>query len=367
MRREFFASLLAGGAVTALSPALLSAMQSAAGQVAPPEPDPDAVDFWNGFLTYKTVPAAKVPTGPAPLKTRGGNGGLAREPFFFHHGRPGLHAAVDIPPSELIDDGDVTVSLNVTAFKPAVEDRETFERLQSAQLRIDFVQDHKIIEMLDMMAWTAVAVLRPDKQKKLPPIQSLSFDPASTWDKMQNILLPRGQGKWAVNLYAQRSEGLFSQILNVLTKEIGRFAPVLGLPGVSVTALQSFNQLYGALHNRPEYLLQSNPVPVFATAAAAKQSGSSRGLPLRSGTYIMVPVAQAGELTDDTLAKLELKQGLIVPKNTAAVKVYEAALDVLPKVSYATIDVVVKPVKVACGDTGRGGRGGNPDQRVFSF
>jgi hypothetical protein len=101
---------------------------------------------------------------------------------------------------------------------------------------------------------------------------------------------------------------------------------------------------------------------VFATAAAFKQSGSSRGLPLRSGAYIMVPVAQAGELTDDTLAKLELKQGLIVPKNTAAVKVYDAALEVLPKVSYATIDVIVKPLQVPCGGAGKAGRGGN----VFS-
>jgi hypothetical protein len=356
------AALLAGGAVSSLSPALLAAAQAAASQGAPLEPDLDAADFWNGFLKYKTVPAGKVSTAQAELKTRGANGGLAREPFFFHQGRPGLHAAVDIAPAELIDDGDVTVSLNVTAFKPAVEDRETFERLQSAQLRIDFVQDVKIIEMLDTMAWTAVAVLRPDKQKKLPPIQSLSFDPGVAWEKMQNILLPRGQGKWAVNLYAQKSDGFFAQLLNVLNKEIGRFAPVLGLPAVSLTALQSFNQLYGAIHNKPEYLLQSNPVPVFATAAAFKQSGSSRGLPLRSGTYIMVPVAQAGELTDDTLAKLELKQGLIVPKNTAAVKVYDAALEVLPKVSYATIDVIVKPVQVSCGGAGKTGRGGN----VFS-
>ncbi len=349
--------LLAGGALSALSPVLVAAAQTAAAQGAPLEPDLDAADFWNGFLKYKTLPSAKVATAQTSLKTRGAAGGLAREPFFFHYGRPGFHAAVDIPSSELIDDGDVTVSVNVTAFKPAVEDRETFERLQSAQLRIDFVQDVKIIEMLDMMAWTAVAVLRPDKQKKLPPIQSLSFDPGTAWDKMQNILLPRGQGKWAVNLYAQRSDGFFSQMLNVLNKEIGRFAPVLGLPAVSLTALQSFNQLYGAFHNKPEYLLQSNPVPVFATAAAFKHSGSSRGLPLRSGTYVMVPVAQAGELTDDTLAKLELKQGLIVPKNTAAVKVYDAALEVLPNVSYATIDVVVKPVQVPCGasPSGRGG------------
>jgi hypothetical protein len=357
-RRDFVTQLMSGGALAAFSPSILAAAQTAAAQGAPLQPDLDAADFWNGFLKYKTLPAAKVTT-PGALTTRGTPGGLAREPFFFHYGRPGFHAAVDIPAAELVDDGDVSVSLNVTAFKPAAEDRATFERLQSAQLRIDFVQDVKMIEILDMMAWTAVAVLRPDKQKKLPPIQSLSFDPGTAWDKMQNILLPRGQGKWAVNLYAQKSDGFFSQMLSVLNKEVGRFAPVLGLPGVSVTALQSFNQLYGAFHDKPEYLLQSNPVPVFATAAAFKQSGSSRGLPLRSGTYVMVPVAQAGELTDDTLAKLELKQGLIVPKNTAAVKVYDAALEILPNVSYATIDVMVKPVQVPC-TAAKSGRGGDP-------
>jgi hypothetical protein len=343
-RREFLSGLAAAAAIPALAPALQAAVEvieQRGGQASPLEPDQDAYDFWNDFLSSKSTPAAKVPTG----RTRGEGD---REAFYFHNGKKGLQPAVDIPPADLIDDGDVNVSLNVAAFKPANEDRATFERLQSAQLRLDFVQDVKIVDLVDTMAWTAVAVLRPDKQKKLPPIQDLSFDPSTAWKKMQNIVLPRGQGRWAVNLYAQKGDSFLSQLLQVLNKEIGRFSPVFGLPAISTTALQSFNQFYGAFHSKPEYLFRSNPVPVFGTANAVKQGAASHGLPLRTGSYVLVPVAQASELTDERLNALELKQGYLVPKNTPSALVHDAAMNELPGVTYATLDVTVKAVQLPC-------------------
>lgn len=344
-RRDFLGGLLAAGAIPALAPALSAAaelIEQRGGQLPALEPDPATYDFWNDFLKNKSTPASKVPTG----RTRGGE--TDREAFYFHNGKKGLQPAVDIAPTDLIEDGDVNVSLNVAAFKPANEDIVTFERLQSAQLRLDFVQDVSIVDLIDTMAWTAVAVLRPDKQKKLPPIQDLSFDPSTAWKKMQNIVLPRGQGRWAVNLYAQKADGFFSQLLQVLNKEIGRFAPVLGLPAVSLTALQSFNQFYGAFHSKPDYLFRSNPVPVFGTANAVKQGASSHGLPLRTGSYVLVPVSQASELTDEKLNTLELKQGYLVPKGTPSTLVHDAAMKELPSVTYATLDVTVKAVQLPC-------------------
>jgi hypothetical protein len=357
-RRDFLTGLMAMAAMPGIRPSTAAGIADVLRQNPQPlQTDADAAEFWSSFLRYKTPPAASVATAQAGLTARGGNSGLEREAFFFHYSPDGFQPAVEIPAGQLISDGDVSVSLNLSAFKPAVEDRDTFERLQTAQLRIDVLQDVSIIDLLDTLAWTAVAVLRPNLQKKLPPIQTLSFDPSTAWQKMQNIVLPKGQGRWAVNLYAQKSDGLFARIVEVLNKEVGRFAPVLGLPAVSMTALQSFNTFYGAFHDKPEYLFQSNPVPVYATAAAMKSSPTSRGIPVRSGTYVLVPVSQAGELTEATLAGLEMKQGVIVPKNTPAVRVYDAALELMPKVTYATLDVSVKPVQVPCAaaKTGRGG------------
>ena len=343
-RREFLAGLAGAATIPALVPLALAASELAQAGGPPPvfDPDPAAQAFWAGFLTSRSLPSRE------PVRPRSGGPAVDRETFFFHQGKQGLQPAVDIPPSELIADGDVSVSINVAAFKPADADRDTFERLQSAQLRLDFVQNISIVDLIDTMAWTAVALLRPDKQNKLPPIQSLSFDPSTAWKKMQNIVLPKGQGRWAVNLYAQRGDSFWSRLLQVLNKEVGRFAPVLGLPGISTIALQSFNEFYGAFHSRPEYLFRSNPVPVFATASAAKQGPISNGLPLRTGTYILVPMAHAHELTDAKLATLELKQGLLVPKGTDTVAVRKAAEDALRGVTYATIDLVVKPVQLPC-------------------
>lgn len=341
-RRDFMKSALALGALPAFLP---EAMERAAQQTgAPPfQPDKGAVDFWNGFLRAQTLPVAKVPG-----RTRGGLSGMDREPFFFHYDKRGFVPAMEIPVTDLQPEGDVTVSLNIAALRPAVEDQATFERLQSAQLRLDVLQGVPIVDVLDTLAWTAVAVLHPGSNNKMPPIQNLSFDPATSWQKMQNIVLPKGQGRWAVNLYAQKKDGLFAQTVQALTKEVSRWAPVLGLPGISLTALQSFNAFYGIFHTRPEYLFQSNPVPIFGTQSALKASGSDRVLPLRTGTYVLVPMAHADKLTTDKLQTYELKQGLIVPKNTAAVDVYKAAGSLEPDVTYATIEAVVKPSQSSC-------------------
>lgn len=347
-RRDFVRDLLAASALPALGPAMgaiAGARPRGGSPQAALEADPDTVSFWNGFLQSTSQPAARVPTG----RTRGGPTGMEREAFFFHYQQQeGLRPAMEIAPSDLVPEGDVSVSVNVSAFKPADEDQATFERLQSAQLRLDVVQDFPILSLFDTMAWTAVAVLMPTKTKKLPPLENLSFDPSTASQKMQNIVLPQGQGKWAVNLYAQKQDGFFTQLVHVITKEIGRFAPVFSLPAISTNALQSFNSFYGAIHSKPEYLFQSNPVPVFATQAALQGAASSRRLPLRSGTYVLVPYTQAQELAAKQ-ADLELKQGLMVPKGTPSVQLYDAAKEALKTVTYATLDVTVKPTQLPCG------------------
>jgi hypothetical protein len=342
-RRDFLTCLMGAGVAPAVVPALgdVDAAAWSDLQSAVAEPDTETMAFWNGFLTSTAAPLARVPTS----RPRGPE---TRETFFFHHAEGTLRPAVDIPSSELIADGDVALSLNLASFKPSAEDRKTFNRLKNVQLRLDAVQNISMVDLFDTIAWTLIALVQEDKREKLPPMQNLSFDPSTSWQKMQNIVLPRGEGRWAMNVYGQRADSLVTRIAQIVTKEFGRWAPVFNLPAVSSIALQSFNNFYGAFQSKPEYLFKSQLIPIYATASALKQGAVSRGLPLRGGTYLLVPVEHASALSESVLSKLELKQGFLVPKGTPSERVPAVADKELPAVTYATLDVNVRPVKLPC-------------------
>jgi hypothetical protein len=340
-RREFLGGLAAAAGAAGLAPMFEAAVAAqGAGTSSPAAGDPATKAFWSGFLDHSTTPPRRVPTErPRGVTTSD------REPFFFFFepGR-GLYPAVDMPTSAMIADGDVSINVNFSTFKFSNEDHERFQRLQNFHLRVDVLQTVALIDLLDTMAWTALAGLWQEKQAKLPPLQTISFDPATVWKKMQNVLLPKGTGRWALNLYAQRPDSFWSRLLQTATKEVGRFAPVLGLPGFAMTGLQSFNEIYAAYRNPPEHVFHSNPVPVLATASAVKVATLSNAIPLRSGSYVLVPVGQAHELTEARLKDLELRQGFLVPKNTPSQAVRRAADEALPNVTYATMDLSVKAV-----------------------
>lgn len=340
-RREFLTGLAAVAGLPAVTPALSAAAELFEQGGAATGADRTNVEFWNSFLDNRAAPLAQV-----PARTRGEDPG--REPFFFHQTTNGLIPAVDIPIAELVSDGDVSVTVNMSRFRPSNEDRSSFEKFQSAQLRLDFLQDVSLVEVLDTLAWTVVASLTATKEKKLPPIQELSFDPGTAWKKVQNVLLPKGQGRWALNLFTQRPDPLWQRILQTSITQIGRWAPLIGLGAISQTGLQSFNQFYGAWHNQPEYLFKSTPVSIFATGGAFKGNPTVRAMPLRTGSYVLVPIAHAAEMRNAVVRDLEVKQGMLVPRGTESALVWEAAKTTVPNVTYATLDVLVKPVVVPC-------------------
>jgi hypothetical protein len=181
-------------------------------------------------------------------------------------------------------------------------------------------------------------------QKKTPPVvQNINVsDPA--WQKMQNIPLPQGEGRWALNLEAQKKDSLFCKVLQNVVKEGGLFAPVIGLPGIAMTALQSFNNLYGALHSLSVPIIQSAPLRVFATQSAVSKTGvlgAATGILLQSGTYILIPANQLPNMDD--LNKLTVLQGRVVPPKTPPAQLDEAAAGTLKDVTYVTFDVEVTP------------------------
>jgi hypothetical protein len=351
-RRDVLAGLLATGALPALSPLFGSASALAdQGGAAASQADPKSVKFWADFLGKTTTPLATVPEG----RTRGTIIGADREPFFFHahEAEHVVQPAAEIQMSKLLPEGDVTVSLNLARFKPAKDDALKITAAQNAQLRLDVLQNSSIIELLDQMAWTVILLAQPKRQDKLPPIQSLAFDSNASWQKMQNIILPKGQGSWALNFYVEKADNAFVRALKTAIKESDRWSQFFSFPGLIVKGLQSFNEIYGWFHTRPEAIYQSNPVPVYATQQALSQgtSGTSRALPLHTGTYMVVPNSQCHLMTPSKLSGLELLQGYVVPNKTDLARVFNVVNspdDPLPDVSYLTFDVTVKPLSVAC-------------------
>ena len=357
-RRDLFKQLLAMGALPGLiaslggSAAFASTMDAQRASKINPNIDPKAYDFWSTFANTTARPSL------AGRKTRGGGEATAAspddvQPVFLHYGPDGFKNAAELSPENLIGDGHVMVSVNASTARIGSKDQKTFERLQNAQLRVDIAQKTGIIPAIEAMAYTMVSAMRSvDIQmgtnaalkKTQPTVQNLSTPNDATWQKMQNIPLPDGEGRWALNLEAQRKDSLFCKVLQSVVKEGGQFAPVLGLPGIVMSALQSFNTLYGALHSKAVPVIQSPQLRVFATQKAFQNTGgtgAASGILLQGGTYILIPANQLPPM--DQLNKFVILQGRVVPPGTQQVALNEAAADTLKDVTYVTFDVGVTP------------------------
>jgi hypothetical protein len=381
-RRTFLGQLMAGGILGLLEscPAQVLAEKllaaTAVDGAAAPIGQHDSRSFWDSFGEAAETPPAAEPAGVhgrglmrKPATASSGAADLSRQVDFFQYDpkQKTLRFATSIEPTELLDhDGDVTASVNVNGFRMAGDDRETFDKLQSAQLRIDVLQGKPLMQYLDPMAWMSMAALFPDKAGKLPPLQNLSFDPATTYQKMQQIILPGGSAQLAVNLSMAHKDSTFLTVLKILTTEVDKFSPVLGLPAISVTALKGFCSLYGAMEQRTTFLLNSLPMRAFATQAAREEAQTQQGINLAPGDYVLVPHTYTEQLTPH-LDALELRQGYLVPKGSSTnTSVYDLATALSPDITYLSASIGVKvapmaaaPVSVPAAGGSSGGSGGS--------
>jgi len=344
-RRSLFEQLFAAGAVSSAlaTPGLAAALeQEASSESSTGEgADHDSAAFWSDFV-------------PLPGKTRSARDRAASvsdadtRVDFLHFGNEGLRYAYKIEDEELLDyPGDVTVSLNVGGIRLSKEDREKFVRLQSAQLRIDVLQSKPLLDVLDPMAWTALSALLPDKSGNMPPLRDLSFDPATVWStstKAQKIVLPGGSGLWAVNVSMVKKDSDFLKFVKGITKEVGRFAPLLGLPAISLTALNAFCVVYGAIEKRTTFLLNSKPSQAYVTREARKKATSKLGINMLAGDYILVPQKHSSAMAP-YFDRLEFKQGYLIEKKASGTKsLFDQAESAPPDVSYISVNVKIEPL-----------------------
>jgi len=337
-RRTLVKELMGAGSLATLlahpgvAQALSAAMQE--NQVSGPG---NSADFWGSFMDTQTHARGLFHKAPGTDSDRQVN--------FLHYSDAGLRYSEQIENAELPDiPGDVSANVNVGGVRLSTEDRAKFEALRSAQLRIDLLQGQRMYNMIDPLAWMALAAIFPEKGGSLPALQNLSFDPATSMQNMQQIVLPGGLAHLAVNVSMLHKESPFLSILNTLAQDTSKLAPILGLPAISVTALTGFSKLYGVLENRTTFLFQARPTVAYTTQQARQGANTSIGMNLPAGDYVLVPQAHTDDLKP-YLDKLKLVNGYLVSKDApSSSSVYEQAQSTKPDISYITLNVGVKPI-----------------------
>jgi hypothetical protein len=329
-RRTFFDQILAAGALLELASGEALAQTKAA---APATGAHDSIAFWNQFYdSQRGAPKVAAPE---------------RQVRFLYHGPNGLRYTSDIPKEALLDhDGDVSVTLNLGQFRPGRKDQEAFRQLQSSSLRVDCVQTRPMMNLFAPLAWASLASLFPDKQGKLPSLQSLGFQSTASTGAENKVVLPGGLGKVAVNISMVHKESLVHKILTEAQQIAGIASPFFAFPAISIPALKAVTTIYSALEQHTTFLLNSPLTMAVATRQALQdETREVQYLPLVSGDYVLVPQAHVDELSGE-MDKLDLTQGYLVKKDAPATQPPEKrAGDAVPGVTYVTLRVTVAPLE----------------------
>jgi hypothetical protein len=325
--QDFAGLAAATGASTFLAkPGVAEALGHALEQAQAQDGDGNAAAFWSTFTETGTHARGLFHKAPGTDSDRQVN--------YLHYNNSALTYSENIKPDQLPDyPGDVTANISVGGIRLSTEDRAKFDESKSAQLRVDMMQGEKMYNLLDPLAWMALATVSPTRAGKLPPLENLKFDPSASMQNMSNIVLPGGKANLAVNVSMLHKTSPFLTVLNSLAGDAAQLAPVLGLPAISVTALSGFSKFYGYLENRTTFLFQARPTAAFATQAAAKDANTTIGFNLPEGDYILVPQAHTDDLKP-YLDQLTLSNGYLVAKNDKSTdSVYERAQTTKPDIS----------------------------------
>jgi hypothetical protein len=316
------------------------------GEEQPPQTSPQigddqsSFDFWTQDIRNPEA---------AGGRTRG-LGAAPRASFVYYDERKGFATGSDIGDEALPDSGDLDIIVNVDHARPSVADQGRFLNLEAASLRIDLQQASPLPSLSERLAWTAIAGFLPNN-KQLPALKEMTFNPGTTWGKLQTVPCPQGGGKWTWNFFLQRRKGRWMQIFETIRKNKGLLLPVfgLGLPAIAITALTTVDSLVAEItkDERTEWLFQSPDVYFYGTKQARDAFEGSK-LRLKSGMYAIMPNDKLSAFAKEQ-GRLMIKDGLIVPKNTSSLEVEGAAKEVILDITYLTVGVTARyrPAKTA--------------------
>lgn len=345
-RRDFFQAVFASGALAALLGSERNAAAATKALADTPETEApgNAFTFWSHYYSGHTSGAEHdLFKNLIPKAPRGGADPERQINFLnYDANNKNLRFPQQVHPEELLDyPGDVAVTMKVGGVRLSQEDQETFRNANAANLRLDMAQNKNLLNISDKLAWASLAALFPSNAGKLPPLQDLSFSPSAN----NNMLLPGGSGMLGVNVSMTHRESNFYKILGGLVTEMDRFSPIMGLPAISVTALDGVYKLWGYIENRTIFLFQTPaPQQVFATQPARTQAKTTQGLNIVEGDYVLVPQKHI-PLLNNRLSDYKMAQSYLVPKDAPdSASVYELAKKMEPDFSYVTANISVTPV-----------------------
>ena len=297
--------------------------------------DPSTYDFWTQQI--------RDPDAAANARTRGLGPNVPRASFVYYDEHNGFVTGSDIGDDGLKDAGDLDIIVNVDHVRPSIADQQRFVNLEGASLRIDLQQGLPLPGLAERLAWTAIAGFLPEN-KMLPAMKEMTFDPGSTWGKMQTVPLPGGLGRWTWNFFLQRRKSRWMQIFDVIRRAQGLVAPIFGLgfPAIATTALNTVDAIVAEItrDERTEWLFQSPDIMFYATKRA-RDTFEGTKLRLKKGMYVVMPGDKLSAFAKEQ-SKLMIKDGLIVPKNTSSMEVEGAAKETIKEITYLTVAVTAR-------------------------
>ena len=172
----------------------------------------------------------------------------------------------------------------------------------------------------------------------------MTFDPGSTWGKLQSVPLPGGGGRWTWNFFLQHRKSRWIQLFDAIRNNQGLALGILGigLPAIATTALTAVDKIVAGLTQdaNTEWLFQSSDMYVYGTKEARDSLEGSK-IRLKQGMYVIVPSDHLTAFSKQQ-AGLVVKDGLIVPEKTSSLDVYDAAAQTISDVTYITVGVTAR-------------------------
>lgn len=280
-----------------------------------------------------------------------------RDPRIVHYSdKSGLRWVEDIKPTELPSfDEDAVVTMELSAFRPGKGDSSRLAKVKFAQLHLS-CQRVSGSEFLGPIVWAALATIFTDKASKLPSEQSLNWgaltgnqtaaqaQAKSNGPKLSHMVLNQGAGHLSVNITSTPTNSPLHKLLGAIVTGAKIMSPLLGFPGITVSALQSFYDFYGKVEqaNPENFLLNSAQRDVAVTQQGADNSLiSANAMRLLSGDYVFVPKSQESDFQKN-MDQLIVQNGYVVERNAKGTP--DDRIDqAIEAVTYVTVNVKVQP------------------------
>jgi hypothetical protein len=329
--------------------------------------DESVLRYWNSQVRqpYWDFKSDQTPKGAKPPQPEDST-------FVFYSEATGFVLASGLDPTNLKSEdptktfpksGDVNVEVHVDRFRPAGQDLSSLNTLGTGTLRIDLAQTNKLPELPEALAWTAMATLIAGvKGKGGTPLTDpnkdnmQAFNPGTAWGQFQSVPLTGGLGFWTWNFFMKRRQGFWKQLLDQMFQILHTsepYLPLLGIPGIAVSGLTYIDKILGAIQAQgdSQWIFQGLDSAVCATEESITKAGGKDAakVVLTDGTYLIVKNSTVSHLKD-----LVIQNGLVVPKGTKELDVFDAAKSTLKDQTYLSISVAVTPSATGTKASGSG-------------